>query len=299
MKSIRCSLFLSLLAVIDMVRSEENYGNVDFCGGTKQSPIDLRTKDLQEKYYKRDLTWSKEYEHIPLRMIATGGGSLTIGTEYKGGEIPYVHGGPLPMPYKLSQFHFHWGQNDAIGAEHLINGHRYIMEMHAVHIKQNLTFAEAVLDKKGIAVIAYLFDYSSSANSAMTRLINSFRTIKTTNRTAPVPISRPFRINQLLRPISCDYVTYRGSLTTRPCAENVRWIVSPYLNTLSRSQMSEFRSLAKRGGVETNNYRNLQKRNGRTILYATRNPTTPNHDEYENDDVEYGYDDIPQDSQYF
>lgn len=293
MKLIVNSLCLSsLLAVIAVIRCEENFGNTAFCGGSKQSPIDIRTKDLTLHEYE-DLQWSKEYAKTPDRMTATGGGSLTIGSEYSNGAVPRIRGGPLSMPYKLVQFHFHWAQKDSVGSEHRVNGHKYLMEMHAVHIKENLTFEQAGQDKSGIAVVGYFFEYSSKPSHALAHIIDTFPDIHTANRTAPVQIPRPFPINELLRPISCNYVTYKGSLTTPPCSENVRWIVSPFLNSLSDEQMLEFRTLANDNRVNKDNYRNLQKRNNRKIYYAVENEDSHvahDYPTYEDPEVKKGDD---------
>lgn len=37
-----------------------------------------------------------------------------------------ISGGPLTPIYKFTQLHFHWGVNDSLGSEDLINNHRYV-----------------------------------------------------------------------------------------------------------------------------------------------------------------------------
>jgi carbonic anhydrase len=37
-----------------------------------------------------------------------------------------ISGGPLTPTYKFTQLHFHWGVNDSLGSEDLINNHRYV-----------------------------------------------------------------------------------------------------------------------------------------------------------------------------
>jgi len=39
-----------------------------------------------------------------------------------------ISGGPLTPTYKFTQLHFHWGVNDSLGSEDLINNHRYVVE---------------------------------------------------------------------------------------------------------------------------------------------------------------------------
>lgn len=37
-----------------------------------------------------------------------------------------ISGGPLTPTYRFTQLHFHWGVNDSLGSEDLINNHRYV-----------------------------------------------------------------------------------------------------------------------------------------------------------------------------
>lgn len=37
---------------------------------------------------------------------------------------PKISGGPLNGAYEFAQLHFHWGENDTIGSEDLIDGQR-------------------------------------------------------------------------------------------------------------------------------------------------------------------------------
>ena len=55
------------------------------------------------------------------------------------------------------------------------------------------------------------------------------------------------------------YYTYPGSLTTPPCTETVTWFVLHEYAQLSSEQFDAFRHILG------NNFRPLQKRNGRTI----------------------------------
>ena len=55
------------------------------------------------------------------------------------------------------------------------------------------------------------------------------------------------------------YYTYAGSLTTPPCTETVTWFVLREYAQLSSEQFDAFRHILG------NNFRPLQKRNGRTV----------------------------------
>merc|ERR1711884_1016941 len=169
--------------------------------GTKQSPIDIVTSAvatptvdpgaLVAKGFNADrpLTWQV--------AGATGGNPVAVTaqiTDAALGGTPLLFGGPLETDYAFSHFEFHFGKTagTVLGAEHLIDGVRAAMEMHAVFYKNELTFAQetdaaaaggavatpnganggysraviaattAPVDPAGVAVIAYQIDVGAS-----------------------------------------------------------------------------------------------------------------------------------------
>lgn len=52
---------------------------------------------------------------------------FTVVLELNYSEPVMISGGPfLARDYKFEQLHFHWGVNDSLGSEDLINNHRYV-----------------------------------------------------------------------------------------------------------------------------------------------------------------------------
>lgn len=45
------------------------------------------------------------------------------------GEGSCLHGGPLSDKYQLEQYHCHWGANNDVGSEHLVDGLSYAAEV--------------------------------------------------------------------------------------------------------------------------------------------------------------------------
>lgn len=41
-------------------------------------------------------------------------------------------GGPLDGPYRLKQFHFHWGKKHNVGSEHMVDGKSFPCEVRAL-----------------------------------------------------------------------------------------------------------------------------------------------------------------------
>lgn len=68
------------------------------------------------------------------------------------------------LGYQFEQFHFHWGENDTVGSEDLIDNHAYPAELHVV--LRNLEYPDfaSALDKDhGIAVLAFFFKVRASS----------------------------------------------------------------------------------------------------------------------------------------
>lgn len=66
-------------------------------------------------------------------------------------------------------------------------------------------------------------------------MLEACRRIRQPGKKTEIP---SFKIAELLREFESDYVTYEGSLTTPPCSENVKWIVSSKPIRLSQNQVN-------------------------------------------------------------
>jgi carbonic anhydrase len=117
--------------------------------------------------------------------------------------------------YELVQFHFH------APSEHVLAGRHFPMELHLVHRSTD----------GRLAVIGILIR-EGNENSALAPL---FEDLPGKEREAEVELS-PTEI----LPASRTSYRYRGSLTTPPCSEDVRWIVLKEPIELSRDQILAF-----------------------------------------------------------
>lgn len=58
--------------------------------------------------------------------------TVVLGLNYS--EPIMISGGPfLARNYKFEQLHFHWGVNDSLGSEDLINNHRYVKYLYLLN----------------------------------------------------------------------------------------------------------------------------------------------------------------------
>lgn len=201
------------------------------CSGKSQSPIDLdRAKPGPPPPLDVD------YEPSAV-TVENNGHSL---------EAAYAPGSSIRLggsEYQLAQFHFH------APSEHALGGRRLPIEFHLVH--------EA--DDGGLAVLG-VFGRAGKPNPVLAALAESL----------------PEREGQKLRPrmrvnardllppdpASAHRWSYRGSLTTPPCTEGIRWTVFDDPIELSERQLAALTS------IYFGNNRPLQARGGRSLLFG-------------------------------
>lgn len=134
-----------------------------------------------------------------------------------------LSGGPLSDVYQFEEMHFHWEREPegSGGSEHKIDGKSFDMEIHFVFFKKILkNFKSASHNSNGLAIIAVLCSFGVDDNEEM-----DFSIIElAANFRGNFIFDDFFSISEFL-PLTKDYFTYDGSLTTPPYSENVKWIV--------------------------------------------------------------------------
>lgn len=140
--------------------------------------------------------------------------------------------------YSLINIHFH------IPSEHTRQGKRYPLEVHLVH--QNT--------QGQLAVVSVLFDYGLR-NLGVDTVLNNLQ-------------SSSFSLNtNLFQALPSRYCRYSGSLTTPPCSEQVKWILTQKVATVTRGQVQTYiNNIGVDGYGETyGNNRPVLPRNGRQV----------------------------------
>ncbi|KAL1378725.1 hypothetical protein pipiens_003924 [Culex pipiens pipiens] len=163
-------------------------------------------------------------------------------TDPSKGRHPYIFGGKMENEYELEGLHFHWGDKNNRGAEHVLNDVRYPMEMHIIHRnKKYKNVAEALGYSDGLTVLGFFYQVVEQESSEIGYLL-------------PGPVTR--------------FCTYKGSLTTPPCSEAVTWVLFPDLLTISLTQIRRFRVLdtGMHGSPMVDNYRALQPIGNRRVF---------------------------------
>lgn len=227
--------------------------------GLQQSPINIMT---------RDALLDKQEVHIKGPLMFRGYGSVNASAKNDGHTLkwtiveddpnPIVSGGPLRGNYSFIQFHLHWL------SEHAIDGMKYPMEIHMVHMKTGLTVEEALKRPDGLAVIGILAQVHSGEESefALGEITPALpNLIERREGYSPASI---IDLRRLFSPDMQSFYTYHGSLTTPQCQEVVTWIVMDKPVIISDTQYKLF-SKVDVGGID--NYRSLQPVN--RVIYRS------------------------------
>lgn len=193
--------------------------------GKDQSPIDIPAAN------KADLpALTLDYQASAAEVLNNG---HTI-------QVNLADSGMLklgPDSYKLLQFHFH------TPAEEKVQGRSYPLGGHLVHRNE----------AGQLAVVGVLFKLGK-ANPALNKVFAAMPS----KPEAKAALPESFNPADLLPP-SRGYYAYKGSLTTPPCSEGVRWQVLKEPVELSKAQLAQFKKLYPM------NARPVQPLNGRTV----------------------------------
>jgi len=182
--------------------------------GRMQSPIDIASAatGLAVGAPGHDIA----YQDVPLSILHNG---HTVQMNYAPGSSMSIEG----QQYDLLQFHFH------APSEHTVDGKAFPMEVHFVHKDSH----------GGLAVIGVMIE-EGAANAALADAwahLPGHEAAETT--IADVSINAG-----AILPPDGRYHHYKGSLTTPPCSEGVRWFVLSQPISMSAAQIEKFEAAA-------------------------------------------------------
>ncbi|XP_041808939.1 carbonic anhydrase 4-like [Chelmon rostratus] len=232
------------------------------CGGLRQSPINIVTSKV----------------HVnsalpPFNFIGhTNTNNITV--ENKGHSAHFLlpqsvrlTGGALPGHYRAAQFHFHWGGNGRPGSEHTIDGERFPMELHIVHIKEPYgSLAEAEHDMAGIALLAFLFEETTDDHPHLDAVIAALGRVQNNGSSTVIP---NFRLSDVIPSAKelHSYYRYVGSMTTPGCEQAVAWTVFHRTLPISSRQLDAIALQCRfwTGQPMTDIFRPTQPLDGRVV----------------------------------
>ncbi|XP_071763457.2 uncharacterized protein LOC139918085 [Centroberyx gerrardi] len=243
-----------------------------FCGGKKQSPINIITSHAVTDDKLHNFTLVNFSSQHALKSLTNNGHTVKCILEENEVE---VKGGGLNGTYSSLQFHFHWGDTDHHpGSEHMIDGHRYPMEMHIVSLKKGLTVEQAKADPEGIAVLGFFINATEDGATSETWDNFTSYLMNLSAKDSMVNISHSISIDDLIGDVDLTkFYRYMGSLTTPTCNEAVVW-------TVFQEPIKVSKDLTKRFPMKTmlsNVYRPPQALNGRHVYASPAIPPSSSH----------------------
>nr|XP_040227581.2 carbonic anhydrase 2-like [Anopheles coluzzii] len=237
--------------------------------GTVQSPVCLVQGRARIVDDAAPLHYVGHWDGLGRATLSNNGQSAVL-TLSERPFRPFLVGGPLGSAYLFEQLHFHWGPDDAVGSEHLLDGRAHSMEAHLVHYNARYgSFGAALAHPDGLAVVALWLDGGSSAVwRPLQPIVRALRHIRRPGtRTTALPADCLRWLAAGLE-LGRHYYTYDGSMTTAPYRECVRWLIYRTPVYVSPRQTAAFRRLLRRcparpGGDRfapiTSNFRPVQR----------------------------------------
>lgn len=238
----------------DYKKNGADWGDIEGYGlckiGKQQSPIDLTTDtDTSDKmnilglnYWDfrattADMSGANRAWTTP--MVCDGGATCNA-------ELQTTYADESRDFWTPLQFHFH------APSEHSVDGKLYDAEVHFVHYRKD---SETVDDDGNVvgvtlgAVVGIFFDVEEGGDAENAFLASIFNSIdgqpdedddEDARRLAAS--SQPFvGLRQFLNNIDMvDFWQYKGSLTTPPCTEGIRWNVVKQVQPISKAQLAKF-----------------------------------------------------------
>ncbi|XP_035545684.1 alpha carbonic anhydrase 7-like [Juglans regia] len=186
--------------------------------GDMQSPIDLSSRrvkltsklgELKRSYKPSNAIIKNRGHDISVQWVGDAGSIQINGTDYS-----------------LQQGHWH------SPSEHSINGRRYDLELHMVHLSQDINM------KNKIAVVG-LFYKIGRPDAFLSKLMRSITSMADEKAERNIGVIDPIEIKMGGK----RYYRYMGSLTVPPCTEGVTWIINKRVRTVSRKQVKLLREV--------------------------------------------------------
>ncbi|NXM08680.1 CAH4 anhydrase, partial [Tyrannus savana] len=258
------------------------------CKGDRQSPINIVTRNVVYDRSLKPLTFEGYDGKGSSKWNVENNGHTGKYLKVTLDASPKVGGGGLPRKYKAVEFHLHWGvpslqqsspggQQYIPGSEHSIDGEKYAMELHLVHIREDVpNVAEAKKYKDGLAVLAFFIKVGSPVSNSPSVTSSVFPVVCSglSAQIDPLPLSSLLPPKEELG----RYYRYEGSLTTPDCFEGVIWTIFETPIQLSLLQLSHFAALHFDGKNSTHmieNFRPVQPLHQRKVSWSSASTVLP------------------------
>ena len=225
--------------------------NGSFCGGNKQSPINIVSAKSDSGCAQLILNgWSKNYRGT----FDNNGHSIQFNPKKKKATLTTDRG-----TYTVQQFHFHWGRNDSEGSEHQVEGKKFSSELHFV-TKKDGEEDNTVSDYYSVLAVLFEADPTISKSQKPWKKVDVERLFEN-----GASAKTKAKFGDFL-PDNLDYYHYEGSLTTPNCNEIVQWYILQTPVKMPTDFLLQLRQLHDdHDHAMTFDFRDPQPLNGRII----------------------------------
>ncbi|CAO1426199.1 unnamed protein product [Diamesa tonsa] len=237
--------------------------------GNRQSPVNLIEKQAFHQLNEKPLV-IEGFASQPISMkVENDGHSAKFTFNHLNNKPIQFIGGPLKTAYNLDSIHFHWGPNDFIGSEHVIDYKRHSAEIHFVTWNSIYNNLEDAMNKpNGLAVLGFLYKLNNDPRrTEVENPFTKFLPLIQESGSSHTMYENLFSIRDLIKSLDFEYLSYKGSMTTPPCTETVTWLVSVKPMNISSYELAEFRKIKDHEGQPIkSNFRALHKINYQLVL---------------------------------
>uniref|UniRef100_A0A8D9E2U1 Carbonic anhydrase-related protein 10 n=1 Tax=Cacopsylla melanoneura TaxID=428564 RepID=A0A8D9E2U1_9HEMI len=206
--------------------------------GRRQSPVNLEPSKL---------LYDPNLRPVHIDKIRINGGLTNTGHSvvFTVDNTTRYHinitGGPLSYKYQFHEMHIHYGLQDDVGSEHVINEYVFPAEIQIFGFNSQLytNFSEALYRAQGVVAISLLLQLGDLSNPELRILTDQIDKIRYVGGAVDV---RHLSIIGLL-PDTKYYMTYDGSITMPACYETVTWVIFNKPIYITKQQLHGFRKL--------------------------------------------------------
>ncbi|KAM7440907.1 Carbonic anhydrase [Porites harrisoni] len=251
----------------------EAWGNVaNACRQSNQSPIDIVTKNVEADASLGELDITCDNDKGLFNGILLNDGHEPVLTVDKTRGICNLTA--IPSLYnKVFQLHdliIHFGCESDRGSEHTVDGKKFPAELQLMFFNTEYgSYENAAPLQDGLAAISVFIKVGKSNNEALDSIVDQMDDVAVEGSSIPVytPADN-LTLADLIPDLAKEhapYYTYRGSLTTPPCYQSVRWIVMKNQIMFTKNQLLGFKKLTSGKGSECDNFRPTNPLNGRKV----------------------------------
>lgn len=233
--------------------------------GKQQSPISISSSDLIQDKSLRPLEVQGKEKQVDLEIHNTG---QDIKVEFLESSPPLIlSGGPLSYDYRIFGALLKFGSDSTRGSDHQIDGFSFPAELqfYAFNFVLYPNISAAVPSPNGLAGLSVFMKTGDRPSADLSALLATVVDVQLKGQLR--------RLNGLmvsaLLPSTSQFITYQGSLPFPACHETVTWIVLNQAVIITETQLQSLRELrigpVKESGTMANNFRPIQKLNGRSV----------------------------------